>query len=231
METFQKLERIGRGSFGEVYKGVHKYTNEVVAIKILDLDTDDDEIGDVQKEISLWIVMDFAAGGSLRSILKSGPLEERYIAVIAREVLLALVYLHKSAAVIHRDIKAAKYSLDREGKVKLCDFGVAGQVSMHSLRRHSFRAQYDFKADVWSLGITIIELATGNPPFADQDPRRAIFLIPRSRPARLEGNFTAAIKEFISLCLNEEPEEFETVEHEEEFTKRTFGASGTGFSY
>ncbi|KAJ3107843.1 Serine/threonine-protein kinase 25 [Phlyctochytrium planicorne] len=180
METFQKLERIGRGSFGEVYKGINKFTRETVAIKILDLDTDDDEIGDVQKEISvlsrcdsehitryhgsyligtkLWIVMDFAAGGSLRSILKSGPLDEKYIAVIAREVLLALVYLHKSAKVIHRDIKAANILLTGNGKVKLCDFGVAGQVSMHSLRRHSFvgtpywmapeiikRAQYDFK--------------------------------------------------------------------------------------
>ncbi|KAJ3209635.1 Serine/threonine-protein kinase 25 [Dinochytrium kinnereticum] len=266
MDVFQKLERI-EVPLAKFTKGMHikslltpvphcvfissnpqlkhsvnKNSNEVVAIKILDLDTDDDEISDVQKEISvlsrcdsehitryhgsylmgtkLWIVMDFAAGGSLRSILKSGPLEERYIAVIAREVLLALVYLHKSANVIHRDIKAANILLTGQGKVKLCDFGVAGQVSMHSLRRHSFvgtpywmapeiikRAQYDFKADVWSLGITIIELATGNPPFADQDPRRAIFLIPRSRPARLEGNFSAAIKEFISLCLNEEPEE------------------------
>ncbi|KAJ3095004.1 Serine/threonine-protein kinase 25 [Phlyctochytrium bullatum] len=241
VETSEKAE-VNEVKERKVVETINKATNEIVAIKILDLDTDDDEIGDVQKEISvlsrcdsehitryhgsylmgtkLWIVMDFAAGGSLRSILKSGPLEERYIAVIAREVLLALVYLHKSANVIHRDIKAANILLTGNGKVKLCDFGVAGQVSMHSLRRHSFvgtpywmapeiikRAQYDYKADVWSLGITIIELATGNPPFADQDPRRAIFLIPRSRPARLEGNFSAAIKEFISLCLNEEPEE------------------------
>ncbi|KAJ3197407.1 citrate (Si)-synthase [Irineochytrium annulatum] len=159
---------------------INKRTNEIVAIKVLDLDTDDDEIGDVQKEISvlsrcdsehitryhgsyligtkLWIVMDFAAGGSLRNILKSGPIDEKYIAVIAREVLMALVYLHKSAKIIHRDIKAANILLTSNGKVKLCDFGVAGQVSMNSLRRHSFvgtpywmapeiikRAQYDFK--------------------------------------------------------------------------------------
>lgn len=104
--------------------------------------------------------------------------------------------------------------------MKLCDFGVAGQISLTSLRRNSFvgtpywmapeiitRSQYDFKADIWSLGITIIELATGNPPFADQDPRRALFLIPRSKPPKLEGNFSPAIKEFIGLCLREEPEE------------------------
>ncbi|KAJ3416677.1 Serine/threonine-protein kinase 25 [Chytridiales sp. JEL 0842] len=239
---FEKTERIGRGSFGEVYKGIKKSTKEVVAIKVLDLDTDDDDILDVQKEITvlshcesehitryhgsylvgtkLWVVMDFAAGGSLRSILKSGPIEERHIAIIIREVLSALVYLHKSVKIIHRDIKAANILLTDEGKVKLCDFGVAGQITMNCARRHSFvgtpywmapeiimRSQYDFKADIWSLGITVIELATGNPPFADQDPRRAIFLIPRSRPPQLEGNFSPLIKEFISLCLIEEPEQ------------------------
>ncbi|KND03827.1 STE/STE20/YSK protein kinase [Spizellomyces punctatus DAOM BR117] len=239
---FVKLERIGKGSFGEVFKGLNRQTGELVAIKVLDLDTEDDEIIDVQKEITmlshcdseyitryhgsylnetkLWVIMDYAAGGSIRAILRSGPIDEKYIAVIAREVLYALVYLHQSAAIIHRDIKAANILLTDEGKVKLCDFGVAGQITMSCLRRNSFvgtpywmapeiikRAQYDFKADIWSLGITIIELATGNPPFADQDPRKAIFLIPRTRPAKLEGKFSAALKEFIALCLKEEPEE------------------------
>ncbi|KAJ3180143.1 Sugar transport protein mst4 [Gaertneriomyces sp. JEL0708] len=241
-ELFVKLERIGKGSFGEVYKGVDQRTGTPVAIKVLDLDTDDDEITDVQKEITmlshcdseyitryhgswlngskLWVIMDYAAGGSMRNLLRSGPIDERYIAVIAREVLHALVYLHKYAGIIHRDIKAANILLTDEGKVKLCDFGVAGQITVSCLRRHSFvgtpywmapeiikRAQYDFKADIWSLGVTIIELATGNPPFADQDPRKAIFLIPRTRPARLEGDFSPALKEFIALCLKEEPDE------------------------
>ncbi|KAI8823556.1 kinase-like domain-containing protein [Fimicolochytrium jonesii] len=244
---FVKHERIGKGSFGEVYRGINRLTNEVVAIKILNLDTDDDEINDVRKEITmlshcdsehitryhgaylnetkLWVVMDYAAGGSMRAILKSGPIDERFIAIIAREVLHALVYLHKYAAIIHRDIKAANILLTDDGKVKLCDFGVAGQITMSSLRRNSFvgtpywmapeiirRAQYDYKADIWSLGITIIELATGNPPFADQDPRKAIFLIPRTRPARLEGKFSSALREFLALCLKEEPEERPTAE-------------------
>ncbi|KAI9008401.1 kinase-like domain-containing protein [Gaertneriomyces semiglobifer] len=236
------MTTLGKGSFGEVYKGVDQRTGTPVAIKVLDLDTDDDEITDVQKEITmlshcdseyitryhgswlngskLWVIMDYAAGGSMRNLLRSGPIDERYIAVIAREVLHALVYLHKYAGIIHRDIKAANILLTDEGKVKLCDFGVAGQITVSCLRRHSFvgtpywmapeiikRAQYDFKADIWSLGVTIIELATGNPPFADQDPRKAIFLIPRTRPARLEGDFSPALKEFIALCLKEEPDE------------------------
>ncbi|KAJ3069142.1 putative protein serine/threonine kinase, partial [Rhizoclosmatium hyalinum] len=229
-----------KGSFGEVYKGRKKSNGQIVAIKVLDLDTDDEEIVDVQKEISvlshidndyitryhgsylvgtkLWIVMDYAAGGSLRNLLKSGAIEERCIAIIAREILYALIYLHKSVKIIHRDIKAANILITDNGHVKLCDFGVAGHMSTSGVRRNSFvgtpyspeiitRSQYDFKADIWSLGITIIELATGNPPFANHDPRKAIFLIPRSRPAQLEGDFSPQIKEFIALCLTEEPDQ------------------------
>jgi serine/threonine protein kinase len=65
------------------------------------------------------------------------------------------------------------------------------------------------QADIWSLGITIYEIATGNPPFADQDPMRAVSLIPKSRPAQLEGDWSPAMKEFVALCLHEEPNEVE----------------------
>lgn len=68
-------------------------------------------------------------------------------------------------------------------------------------------SQYDFKADVWSLGITVYEMATGNPPYADQEAMRAVFLIPRSPPARLEGPFSANMKDFVAQCLNEEVSE------------------------
>ncbi|KAF8953969.1 hypothetical protein BGZ46_003098 [Entomortierella lignicola] len=92
---------------------------------------------------------------------------------------------------------------------------------MNSLKRNSFVGTpywmapeviregqtYDYKADIWSLGITIYEIATGNPPFADQDPMRAVSLIPKSRPAQLEGDWTPAMKEFVALCLHEEPNE------------------------
>ncbi|ORX86208.1 Pkinase-domain-containing protein, partial [Anaeromyces robustus] len=235
-------KNIGRGSFGEVYKGINTVTGEVVAIKVLDLDTDDEDITDVQTEISflskcdseyitryrgsylngtkLWVIIDYASAGSIRNILKSGILEEKYISVIIREVLHALNYLHKSCGIIHRDIKAANILLTGDGAVKLCDFGVAGQISMTCLRRNSFvgtpywmapeviqRSSYDFRADIWSLGITIIEMATGNPPFANEDPRRAIFLIPRTKPAKLEGKYSASLKEFLGLCLREEPDD------------------------
>ncbi|KAG0205326.1 hypothetical protein BGX28_003034 [Mortierella sp. GBA30] len=245
-QLFTRQELVGRGAYGAVYKGIDNETKQVVAIKVLNLDTDEEDVSDIQREIAtlsqlkncdsqnitryhgsflngtkLWIVMDYAAGGSIRSLLQAlTKIDEKCIAVIAREVLQALSYLHKHH-IIHRDIKAANILLTDQGRVQLCDFGVAGQVTMNSLKRNSFVGTpywmapevikegqtYDFKADIWSFGITIYEIATGNPPFADQDPMRAVSLIPKSRPAQLEGDWSPAMKEFVALCLHEEPNE------------------------
>ncbi|KAJ3360378.1 putative protein serine/threonine kinase [Allomyces javanicus] len=236
-KTYVKAERIGYGSFGQ--------TGETVAIKVLDLDSRGEEIDVIQREIfllqrcdseyitryhgsylqgtKLCVVMDFAQGGSLRDVMRSGTIEERHIVIIAREVVLALCYLHKTG-IIHRDIKAANILLTEEGKVKLCDFGVAGQFSMNSLKRNSFvgtpywmapevmkRAGYDYKADIWSLGITIIELATGGPPHAGKDPMKTVMLS-NGKGIELNGNFSWAMREFVTSCLVDDPKQRPTAE-------------------
>ncbi|CAH6719475.1 serine/threonine-protein kinase Kic1p [[Candida] jaroonii] len=241
---FKRTEVIGRGKFGIVYKGYNKQTKQVVAIKVLNLDTQEDEVADVQQEIQflaelknvpnvthyygsilndtkLWIIMDYCAGGSVRTLLKAGVFEEKYIGVIARELLIGLSAVHKMG-VIHRDLKAANVLISKEGNVQLCDFGVAAKISSNSLKRTTMAGTpywmapeviregdtYNSKADIWSLGITLYETATGDPPYSDKDAMWAMQMISKSTPPRLEGrDYSPNLKEAIALCLDENPEE------------------------
>ncbi|XP_038197565.1 mitogen-activated protein kinase kinase kinase kinase 4 isoform X30 [Arvicola amphibius] len=170
----------------------------------------------------LWLVMEFCGAGSITDLVKNtkgNTLKEDWIAYISREILRGLAHLHVHH-VIHRDIKGQNVLLTENAEVKLVDFGVSAQLDRTVGRRNTFigtpywmapeviacdenpDATYDYRSDLWSCGITAIEMAEGAPPLCDMHPMRALFLIPRNPPPRLKSKkWSKKFFSFIEGCL------------------------------
>lgn len=242
-ELFEIQDCIGKGNFGDVYKAIDKTTNEIVAIKVINLEDTDEPIELLAQEIyflselrspfitqykaayledvSIWIIMEYCGGGSCTDLIKylhTHRLTEEQVSYIIRDVLYGLEYLHGQRK-IHRDIKSANILLTSNGKVKLADFGVSGQMKV-TRRRDTFVGTpfwmapevisrqctgYDEKADIWSLGITVIELLTGHPPLSRIDPMKALLLIPKKESPKLDKTFSSYARDFVAQCLLKDP--------------------------
>ncbi|KAM4621621.1 mitogen-activated protein kinase kinase kinase kinase 4 [Polymixia lowei] len=170
----------------------------------------------------LWLVMEYCGAGSVTDLVKKTKgncLKEDWIAYICREVLRGLSHLH-SHHVIHRDIKGQNVLLTENAEVKLVDFGVSAQLDKTIGRRNTFigtpywmapeviacdenpEATYDYRSDLWSLGITALEMAEGAPPLCDMHPMRALFLIPRNPPPKLKAKkWSKRFLSFVDSCL------------------------------
>ncbi|XP_034407080.1 traf2 and NCK-interacting protein kinase-like isoform X8 [Cyclopterus lumpus] len=170
----------------------------------------------------LWLVMEFCGAGSITDLVKNtkgNQLKEDWIGYISREILRGLAHLH-AHHVIHRDIKGQNVLLTENAEVKLVDFGVSAQLDRTVGRRNTFigtpywmapeviacdenpDATYDYRSDLWSCGITAIEMAEGAPPLCDMHPMRALFLIPRNPPPRLKSKkWSKKFFSFIEGCL------------------------------
>uniref|UniRef100_A0AAR2KXI0 non-specific serine/threonine protein kinase n=1 Tax=Pygocentrus nattereri TaxID=42514 RepID=A0AAR2KXI0_PYGNA len=178
--------------------------------------------GSYFKNSDLWIVMEYCGAGSVSDIIRqrNKTLGEDEIAAILQSTLKGLEYLHFMRK-IHRDIKAGNILLNSEGQAKLADFGVAGQLTDTMAKRNTVigtpfwmapeviqEIGYNCVADIWSLGITAIEMAEGKPPYADIHPMRAIFMIPTNPPPTFRNpeQWSEPFREFVSQCLVKSPE-------------------------
>uniref|UniRef100_A0A0E0JWC5 Protein kinase domain-containing protein n=1 Tax=Oryza punctata TaxID=4537 RepID=A0A0E0JWC5_ORYPU len=185
---------------------------------------------------TLWIIMPYMAGGSCFHLMKSSypkGFDEKFIAFVLRETLEGLAYLHRYA-LVHRDVKAGNILLDQHKGVKLADFGASASLYDPMINRHGKRKtlvgtpcwmapevmeqkEYDVKADIWSFGITALELAHGHAPFSTQPPAKVFLLTLQHAPPSLhntkEKKFSKSFKQMIATCLIKDPSKRPTAQH------------------
>ncbi|KAF5479602.1 hypothetical protein F2P56_000411 [Juglans regia] len=256
-KDYKLYEEVGEGVSATVYRALCIPRNQIVAIKVLDLEKCSNDMDGIRREVqtmtlidhpnvlrahcsftsahSLWVVMPYMAGGSCLHIMKSAfpeGFEEPVIATLLREVLKALVYLH-AHGYIHRDVKAGNILLDSNGAIKLGDFGVSAGMFDTGDRQRSRNTfvgtpcwmapevmqqlhGYDFKADIWSFGITALELAHGHAPFSKYPPMKVLLMTLQNAPPGLDyerdKRFSKSFKEMVATCLVKDPKKRPTAE-------------------
>ena len=243
---FEIIHKIGKGSSGYVYKALNKKDKKIYAIKqSLSPENDDlikNEIAIYQKfknecpniihfydyfqannesgQTCLCMQIEYCQYGSIREIIKKGKkmnifINELEISAIIFMVLKSLVFIHKNN-LIDRDIKGRNILVDKDGEIKLCDFGICKTYhknNMKHLRGGSpywmapevlNKEEYDQTIDIWALGITCIELAEHEPPYFKLSPKEVMKQIIRSPPKGLKNKskWSNKFNNFVSSCLN-----------------------------
>ncbi|XP_041329440.1 serine/threonine-protein kinase 36 [Pyrgilauda ruficollis] len=241
MENYHVLEMIGEGSFGRVYKGRRKHSAQVVALKFIPkVGRSEKELKNLQREIEIVrdlhhpniiqmldsfetakevvVVTDYAEGELFQILEDDGNLPESQVQTIAAQLISALYYLH-SHRILHRDMKPQNILLGKDGVVKLCDFGFARAMSIHTMVLTSIKGTplymspelveerpYDHTADLWSVGCILYELFVGTPPFYTNSIFQLVSLIIKD-PVKWPMTMSEVFKSFLQGLLMKDPHE------------------------
>ncbi|XP_053925763.1 serine/threonine-protein kinase 36 isoform X6 [Cuculus canorus] len=239
MEKYHVLEVIGEGSFGRVYKGRRKQSAQVVALKFIPkVGRSEKELKNLQREIEIMrglhhpniiqmldsfetdkevvVVTDYAEGELFQMLEDDGSLPEDQVQTIAAQLVSALYYLH-SHRILHRDMKPQNILLGKDGVVKLCDFGFARAMSIHTMVLTSIKGTplymspelveerpYDHTADLWSVGCILYELFVGTPPFYTSSIFQLVSLIVKN-PVKWPASISPVFKSFLQGLLMKDP--------------------------
>ncbi|KAL4249212.1 non-specific serine/threonine protein kinase [Abortiporus biennis] len=240
LNAYQLGDSLGKGAFGQVYRALNWATGETVAIKEIQLSNiPKSEIGQIMSEIDLlknlnhpnivkykgfektkeylYIILEFCENGSLHNICKKfGKFPETLVAVYICQVLEGLVYLHDQG-VIHRDIKGANILTNKDGCVKLADFGVASSTAAGAVRDDAVvgspywmapevieQSGATTSSDIWSVGCTVIELLEGKPPYHFLDPMPALFRIVQDDCPPIPEGASPIVKDFLYHCFQKD---------------------------
>lgn len=248
-EKYDMEAKLGAGASGTVRLAKNRKTQEVVAIKIMNLTKQPNRdllISEIQvmehtrhdnivnyvesfllrSQNELWVVMEFLDGGPLTDVVTETVMEPPLIAAVVRECLKALKFLHE-ANIIHRDIKSDNILLGKSGQVKVTDFGFCAQLASRQSKRQTMvgtpywmapevvskTVQYGPKIDIWSLGIMVIEMLDGEPPYLNEPPLKAIYLIQtHGKPVPKTVNLSDNLSNFLNRCLEVDPEKRATAD-------------------
>ncbi|KAK1418570.1 hypothetical protein QVD17_27715 [Tagetes erecta] len=251
LEDLETIKVIGKGSGGVVQLVRHKWVGTLFALKVIQMNIQEEIRKQIVQELkinqasqcphvvvcyhsfyhngAISLVFEYMDRGSLADVTKQvKTILEPYLAVVCKQVLQGLVYLHNERHVIHRDIKPSNLLVNQKGDVKITDFGVSAMLATSMGQRDTFvgtynymsperisGGAYDYKSDIWSLGLVILECAIGRFPYIQSEDQQVWpsfyelleAIVAKPPPSAPSDQFSPEFCSFVSSCIQKDPKD------------------------